>query len=139
MTQTAPQRRKRRKRYPPLLPLLLGLGLFCGAFALGKASAVSDVPTSTEISPPAVCLPQAGSMEAASSDTMADAPEQTSSGEAEWNLIPVNGDHPLPEDFQTPELTQLRSGHAIDSRAYPALQRLVVFCRFLLHTQHLQH
>ena len=45
--------------------------------------------------------------------------------EAEWNLLLVNGEHPLPEDFQIPELTQLINGHAIDSRAYPALQQMM--------------
>ena len=44
---------------------------------------------------------------------------------ADWNLILVNGDHPLPEDFQVPELTNLKNGHAIDSRAYPSLQAMM--------------
>ncbi len=43
----------------------------------------------------------------------------------DWNLILVNGDHPLPEDFQVPELTNLKNGHAIDSRAYPSLQAMM--------------
>lgn len=42
-----------------------------------------------------------------------------------WALTLVNFDHPLPESFQIPELTQLRNGHAIDSRAYPALQAMM--------------
>lgn len=37
--------------------------------------------------------------------------------------------HPLPEDFEVPELTKLRGGHAIDSRAYPALQQMMDDCR----------
>lgn len=42
-----------------------------------------------------------------------------------WNLVLVNWEHPLPTDFAVPELTQLRNGHAIDSRAYPALQDMI--------------
>ena len=43
----------------------------------------------------------------------------------DWNLILVNGDHPLSENYQVPELTKLRNGHAIDSRAYPSLQAMM--------------
>lgn len=43
----------------------------------------------------------------------------------DWALTLVNREHPLPEDFSVPELTQLRNGHAIDSRAYSALQRMM--------------
>ena len=46
-----------------------------------------------------------------------------------WELLLVNGDHPLPEGFSVPELTQLRNGHAVDSRAYPALQAMMDGCR----------
>ena len=46
-----------------------------------------------------------------------------------WNLILVNGDHPLPENFQVPEFTQLVNGHSIDKRAYPDLQRMMDACR----------
>lgn len=44
---------------------------------------------------------------------------------ADWALLLVNGEHPLPEDFTVPELTQLKNGHAIDSRAYPSLQAMM--------------
>lgn len=46
-----------------------------------------------------------------------------------WALALVSFDHPLPEGFAVPELTQLRNGHAVDSRAYPALQRMMDGCR----------
>ena len=42
-----------------------------------------------------------------------------------WALILVNWEHALPDDFFIPELTQLRNGHAVDSRAYPALQAMM--------------
>lgn len=43
----------------------------------------------------------------------------------EWNLMLVNADHPVPEDYVIPEFTQLRNGHAVDSRIYPALQEMM--------------
>ncbi len=46
-------------------------------------------------------------------------------GSTDWALLLVNGEHPLPEDFTVPELTQLKNGHAIDSRAYPSLQAMM--------------
>lgn len=49
--------------------------------------------------------------------------------EGSWALALVSFDHPLPEGFAVPELTQLRNGHAVDSRAYPALQRMMDGCR----------
>lgn len=49
--------------------------------------------------------------------------------EESWALALVSFDHPLPEGFAVPELTQLRNGHAVDSRAYPALQRMMDGCR----------
>lgn len=42
-----------------------------------------------------------------------------------WNLLLVNGDHPIPEDFAPPELTQLRNGQSIDAKVYPSLQRMM--------------
>ena len=42
-----------------------------------------------------------------------------------WALVLVNWEHTLPDGFSIPELTQLRNGHAIDSRAYPALQSMM--------------
>ena len=135
----APSRARRRKRSPLLLPVLLGLALFAGGFLLGRAGAVGDVPF-----PPA----------AASSQTSAPLPEEPGTGDAQairirtvpgavissgetktaspqdgWNLILVNGDHPLPEGFSIPEFTQLVNGHSIDKRVYPDLQRMMDACR----------
>lgn len=42
-----------------------------------------------------------------------------------WALTLVNCEHTLPNGFSIPELTQLRNGHAIDTRAYPALQSMM--------------
>lgn len=46
-----------------------------------------------------------------------------------WSLILINRDHPLPADYEIPELTPLINGHAIDSRVYPDLQRMMDDCR----------
>lgn len=52
------------------------------------------------------------------------APEETP-----WSLILINRDHPLPADYEIPELTPLINGHAVDSRVYPDLQRMMDDCR----------
>lgn len=49
--------------------------------------------------------------------------------EGDWALLLVNAEHPLPEGFAVPQFTQLRNGHAIDQRAYPALQAMMDGCR----------
>ncbi len=41
-----------------------------------------------------------------------------------WCLILVNKTHPIPGDYEIPELTQLSGGHAVDSRIYPYLQQM---------------
>lgn len=40
-----------------------------------------------------------------------------------WQLILVNANNPLPEDFK-PELTELSDGSKIDKRVYPYLQKM---------------
>ena len=120
-------RRNRRRNVIPLFLVVLGILLFCSGFLLGKASAAQNVsPLDTESSVPVTSLPQ---FENNDGDSTEQTPESTGSSLAKavgtgpaWNLILVNGAHPLPEDFQIPELTQLRKDHAIDSRSYPALQ-----------------
>ena len=118
-------RRKRRKSIAPLMFLMMGVLLFCGGFLLGKASAASsDLLPDTEI---VISLPQMEhddeKMQEETGESIGDISEDAA--EAEWNLILINGEHPLPEDFQIPELTQLRNGQAIDSRVYQALQEMM--------------
>ena len=43
------------------------------------------------------------------------------SGEYGWNLILVNRDNYIPDDY-TVELTELSNGQKVDSRIYPSLQ-----------------
>lgn len=42
----------------------------------------------------------------------------------DWNLILVNPRHKLPHDFSV-DLIELKNGHAVDRRAYPALQAMM--------------
>ena len=119
---------KRRRSSP--LPLLLtaALLLFTAGMIAGwtGASAYAQpdpVPKNLSVSRPAPAEPEAplpSPTPIPGADKPSPAPDQTS-----WELILVNGDHPLPEDFSVPALTELRSGHAIDSRAYPALQAMM--------------
>ena len=44
--------------------------------------------------------------------------------QADWRLILVNRTHPIPDDYGEIELTELRNGHAVDSRIYPDLQQM---------------
>lgn len=55
--------------------------------------------------------------------------EPTAPEDAAWELLVVNGANPLPVEFEIPELTQLKGGHAVDSRMYPALQQMMDDCR----------
>ena len=41
-----------------------------------------------------------------------------------WMLILVNKNHPLPDDFEVPEFTELRNSQKVDSRIYPDLQQM---------------
>ena len=45
--------------------------------------------------------------------------------ELPWNLILVNKDHPLPDNFSVPSRTTLSNGHSIDSRVYPYLEQML--------------
>ena len=46
----------------------------------------------------------------------------------DWRLLLVNRWNPIPDGY-TFELTQLKQGHAVDSRAYPDLQEMMDACR----------
>ncbi len=67
-------------------------------------------------------------------DDNADAPDDSGSAPAVtdtnpavadgWNLILVNADNPVPENWVMPETTELSDGRLIDSRIYPDLQEM---------------
>ena len=129
-------RRKPRRSPLPLLALLLGLALFTGGFLLGRAEAAETKAAQAAAGAgaasggPVRILAVPGAVRSEKESVPASGKEGgTSVSEDDWNLILVNRDHPLPEDFQVPEFTQLINGHAIDKRAYPALQRMMDACR----------
>lgn len=118
-----PQRQRGQTLSPPLLFALalllfsagLGLGWTGGAAheeAIPGAAAACSVPAATL---PPVQTPAPPS----------DEPVPAQPAGENWALRLVNADHPLPDGFAVPELTQLRSGQAVDSRAYPDLQRMM--------------
>ena len=139
----APSRARRspRRSSLPLLALLLGLTLFAGGFLLGRAEAAgnqaahsaagagSGEPVHILTVPGAVTSGEEDKPASGGEDKPASGGKDSAVPKDDWNLILVNGDHPLPEDFQIPALTQLRNNHAIDQRAYPALQRMMDDCR----------
>lgn len=147
----------RRKKSPLRLLLGLALLLFFGGLAAGWAGASAvrlasrknlgapnavlppqpieapaplpaqptgapPLPSPESTVPPAAPPAEPTEAPAAPSDKPA------SDGES-WKLLLVNGENPLPEGFAAPELTRLQNGHAVDSRVYPALQRMVDDCR----------
>lgn len=130
----APSRRRTR-RSPLLLLALLGLALFTGGFLLGRAEAAgaraahSAAGAGAGSGEPVRVLTVPGAVTSGGEDKPASGGKDSAVPKDDWKLILVNGDHPLPEDFQIPALTQLRNNHAIDQRAYPALQRMMDDCR----------
>lgn len=92
-----------------------------GTGSAGQASPRPETPAvPSVVTPPATANPPA---------TPALLPAAPSSRPDDWRLISVSMLSPLPEDFSPPELTQLKNGHAIDSRAYPDLQAMMDDCR----------
>ena len=137
--------RRRQRRRIRLLPALLALALVF-SFLLGRASATRSAGTPSVVRdmvpgsaagagivpeqpvqnggtvPPATILPE---QPAQNEDTVTVLPEPQEPVDMAWNLVLINRDHPLPEDYTAPELTQLANGHAVDSRVYPELQRMM--------------
>lgn len=120
-------RRKHQRRCSIFVLSITGFLIFCCGFLVGKASA--NPSTQIEDAYPRKSVLQqkffdevaVGDPDEANSSTDPEDREST----VEWNLILVNAAHPLPKDFRVSDLTQLRNGHAIDSRAYPALQKMM--------------
>lgn len=112
-----------RHRPSPLPFQLLVLAVFgCGfllSWEAAPAPAPSPLPTAQVSSSPSNWTKPIAFFAAETDLTSSDpAP-------VPWYLLLVNRDHPLPEDFSIPELTQLKNGHAIDSRAYSSLQAML--------------
>ena len=139
-----PGRRRKRRRRLTAPAVLAGILLFAWGFLLGRAGAAPEtveetapavetpvqspdievipIPPSFWTPPPAQTpTPPPAETPPLSEETRSPTPAD---GE-DWALRLVNWENPLPQDFEVPELTQLRSGHAIDSRAYPSLQAMM--------------
>lgn len=117
--------RRRHTLSPPLL-FALALLLFAAGLGMGWSggAARQDVlPTVDAAANPAQAAATLPPVQ-----TPVPAPDKPApaepSGES-WALTLVNFEHTLPDGFAVPELTQLRSGQAVDSRAYPALQQMM--------------
>lgn len=103
---TAASRPQKKKRSPfPALTILLSATLLAGGFLAGRSW------TSAPVS----------NVHAFTAPVQASAKPDT----GDWKLLLVNGSHPLPDGFAEPELTKLRNGQHIDSRVYPALQKMM--------------
>lgn len=113
-------------------PLMLGISLllFATGLAAGRISAPTSGSTAGEPYIASTIVPVEPSVSLLDPEPEASsAPQADPAAASNWNLILVNKDHPLPQDYEIPELTHLINGHAIDSRAYPALQRMMDDCR----------
>ena len=107
------------------VPVLLAVALL--AFAGGIVSGKSGAPNRDRTNHSAASVLNSSPMESVLPTGPANIPvsDEPVSEEENWALMLVNWEHPLPDGFSVPELTQLRNGHAVDSRAYPALQAMM--------------
>ena len=148
----APIRRPHRLRRFLICLLLLCVGgtlgwagarLFPSVRLLPTAWAVTTPVPSTESSPGPAQTPPSSEMP--SPEETPDAgetplpsesapPAETGAAETEsvsdpdedgWMLTLINFENLLPEDYQAPELTQLKNNQSIDSRVYPYLQDMM--------------
>lgn len=117
----------RRRTLPlPFLPVL-ALLLFAAGLGTGwsGASAYHDRTDYARLSSADPALAAAALPPLQATVPPSDEPLPAPPAEETWSLLLVNFGNPLPEGFTVPELTQLRSGQSVDSRAYPALQRMM--------------
>lgn len=116
-----------RRRASPL-PLLFALALllFSAGLAAGWAGASAvQLASRKELGAPAPAPAQTTPPEPSLTAAPSLPPDKPVTAGESWALLLVNGEHPLPEGFAAPELTRLKNGHAVDSRVYPALQRMM--------------
>ena len=119
----SPRRRRRRRSGPPTLLMLIAAAVLIILVALSlNRAAFSDQEENT--SPPPSESQSAEPSPSPSESAPAETEEPSSLDDLPWNLMLVNAGHPLPDGF-TVEVTQLSNGHAIDARAYPALQEMM--------------
>lgn len=118
---------RKSHRRPSRHLLLLALALFGGGFLLGWASAAGQLPhqetadLSGQIFQPAEPAGGTVPVQLLNAAPVTDA----SARQDDWELLLINGTHPLPEEFTIPELASLGNGHTVDSRIYSPLQALL--------------
>lgn len=122
------RRAARRRRRSPIPALLLGLALFCSGVRLGCSASAGGIPP--EPDNPRAAAPAQAAPVGRAGQTPGGVLSETAGGGtpaagAEWSLLLINRDNPLPSEFAVPELTYLKNGHAVDSRIYPALQQMM--------------
>lgn len=122
-------RKNRRRRHLRLLPFLLALLLFGSGFLLGRTQAAqmltpdsnnAGFPTQPSNSANEKCgiIPTPPATTAADTNVNEEPVDN-------WKLVLVNERNPLSKDFSVPKLTRLKNRQSIDSRAYPALQKMM--------------
>lgn len=72
--------------------------------------------------------PQGDSKAEEQTTTRADSEASEAASAGDWNLILVNAWNLLPDGYDV-SLTQLKNGHAVDTRCYPDLQDMMDDCR----------
>lgn len=112
-------RRTRQQTPSPSLLLILALMLFAAGMGTGWIAA-SVYHGHAEQPPSADPTPSASDTVPPSAEPTRTPPDRES-----WSLILVNFETPLPDGFTVPDLTQLRANQAVDSRIYPALQKMM--------------
>ena len=123
--------RRARRRMPPrrlphpfrLLCTCLVLAAVFWALCAAKAETIPLSPLEPAEQPAEPTVPESGlpAQDPLPEDSGAVSPD-------DWRLLLVNRWNPIPDGY-TFELTQLKQGHAVDSRAYPDLQEMMDACR----------
>lgn len=124
--------RKSRKRLKMLCIVAAAICIMAGLVLQGgvsKASSLEDIdaiPYQSQDMKTQVKARDSGSSETLSQQNIQKLRHnKTNRPETrDWNLILVNPRHKLPHDFSV-DLIELKNGHAVDRRAYPALQAMM--------------
>lgn len=117
-------KRPRRLHHPfRLLCTCLVLAAVFWALCAAKAETIPLSPLEPAKQPAEPTVPESGlpAQDPLPEDSGAVSPD-------DWRLLLVNRWNPIPDGY-TFELTQLKQGHAVDSRAYPDLQEMMDACR----------
>ena len=114
------RRRRRNRIFTKLLfsAALIALGVF-----IGRAGRAEKIGTE------AACAPYPGKTVTASTEI--GWPDETPESERQeiWELVLVNQNHPLSEDFVAASLTEVENGYFFDSRAAESLRQMLKAAR----------